>query len=205
MFLNCSFIRRRTLSPASVNWIIYSVALYGTMFIVILRAATREMACLQGQVRCLTAHMAVDAVQSLRDKHSMFLCFLVLAFCELLLEGSCRYMLAAKHVPFLALLLVYELVSTGILLGVGWSFRPRQYSPFHFMVPTSLEYAPVPPVPTMLGGDEGEGEGERVQGGWLGGVWASRDERDIGLRSTRNNEQTYAFISYLNCTHSNLF
>lgn len=196
----------RTLSPASVNWVIYSAALYGAMYCIILRSALREMAVLSAQVQCLTERMAPLAVEPLREKHVLFQRFLVLVLCELLLEGTCRYLLAAGTLPFIALLLVYELGSAAFLLLIGWSYRSRQYSPFYFMMPTSLEYS------ALAGREEGgeaqererlhlqEADDEQGGGSWWafdrgggGGATGRRRERAI-MTHSREREDDVAAI-----------
>lgn len=129
------------MAAPSTPWVLYSVFMYGIMYSVILHSAWREMAVLAAQVKALTPTMAAVAVEPLREKNHLFRCFIALVTCELLLEALCRYLLAARAGPFLVLVLVYEGCSTVLVVLMGVIYRPREYSPFFFMMPTSLEYS----------------------------------------------------------------
>lgn len=167
----CVFVCFRTLDAPSTPWVIYSVVLYGAMYAVLLASAHREMAVLAAQVKALSPHMAPVAAGPLREKYHLFRCFLGLAFCSLLLEAVCRFLFAARVGPFYILVMVYELGSTVLVVSLGWLYRPRQYSPFFFMMPTSLEYGALH--------SEEEDEEEGIAGALddSGGVWRERRTR----------------------------
>lgn len=136
----------------------FSVLAYGTMYALILHAATAEMAVLDAQVRRLGAHVNCHVAWPLRRKHTMFSRFLLLVLGEVVLEVVCRYLLASRSTPFFTLVVVYEAGSAVLLLGICACFLPSKHSPFHYMVPTSLEYALDEEV-----GDEEGGEGADAQ------------------------------------------
>ena len=140
VIVSLSLFHFSTLDASSPSWVIYSVVMYGTMYAVLLISARREMAVLASQVKALSPTMAPVAAGPLREKCHLFRCFLGLAFCSLLLEILCRYLFAARVGPFYVLVMVYEIGSTVLVVLLGWLYRPRQYSPFFFMMPTSLEY-----------------------------------------------------------------
>lgn len=149
---------------------------------------------LDGQGRCLTERMSALAAEPLREKCDLFRRFLTLVFCELLLEASCRYLYAAQSTPFLVLLLLYELCSTLFLVLIGVQFRPRQYSPFFFMMPTSLEYGAVPTEEVEQ--EEVAEEPRRTEegaSGWWGlrgvGAMTNRGSSRRGLTSREHSRE----------------
>lgn len=151
-------------APSS-DWVVFALCTYGLLYALILRAGWREMAVLEGQVSKLGAGACAMAAGPLRQKHRAFRWFLLLVLGELALEGVCRYLLAAQSVSFFALVAVYEVTSTVLLICIGACFAPRAYSPFHFMVPTSLE----------LGAPGQEAEGVDAEEG-AGGAGTGSDE-----------------------------
>lgn len=188
----------------STTWVIYSVVLYGTMYAVLLTSAQREMAVLAAQAKALSPTMAQVAAIPLREKYHLFRSFLAVAFGSLLLEVVCRYLFAARVGPFYVLVMVYELGSTVLVMLLGWLYRPRQYSPFFFMMPTSLEYG------ALLSQEEEEQEQEQeeedlgnVRGGdgaGDGDLWRERRTRMrlLGQRAhSREREDDVADLERL--------
>lgn len=155
--VNCPSVRVchvcSSLQAPGTAWVLFSVLAYGTMYALILHAATAEMAVLDAQVRRLGPHVNCHVAWPLRCKHAMFSRFLVLVLGEVALEVVCRYLLASRSVPFLTLVVVYEAGSAALLLGICACFLPSKHSPFHYMVPTSLEYALEPGDGDEEGGD----------------------------------------------------
>ncbi len=155
--------------------------MYGTMYAVLLTSAHKEMAVLASQVKSLSPAMSPLAAGPLREKYNLFRCFLGLAFCSLLLEVVCRYLYAARVGPFYVLVMVYELGSTVLVVLLGWLYRPRQFSPFFFMMPTSLEYG------ALLSQQE-EMEEETVEGGGggrIGSLWQEERRARMSLLDRR--------------------
>lgn len=155
---------------AGTDWIVYTLCTYGTMYAVIVRAACREMAVLQGQVDRLGPWTSLVAAEPLRAKHASFRWFLLLVLAEIALEVLCRCLLASHAVSYLTLSVLYESVSLVLLVAIGACFAPRAYSPFHFMVPTSLEY--------VLAGADGEGDDAQP----LGEADELEDQREVRVR-----------------------
>lgn len=186
---------RSTLDVPSDSWIIYSVVLYGVMYLFILRSARQEMSVLTAQVKDLAPGAAAVAAEPLREKFAMFRWFLVLVFFALLLEAVCRYLYAARSAPFYLLVAVYEAGSTLIVVSLCWLYRPREFSPFFFMMPTSLEHN------ALLVSQEGEeGNQEDAADRLMDEDWRERRERSRVLSRrghSREREDDVAGIDRL--------
>ena len=109
------------------------------MYYSILNNALKEMALLRAQVRKLNAAMHPAATAPLWEKHTLYRQFLVAAFLFTALEAVCDGMYGSKRVRFIAILTVYEAGSTALVILICWALRPRVYSPFFFVMPTSME------------------------------------------------------------------
>lgn len=152
----------RSMEAGTEPWVLFTVLTYGLLYALALCNTWREMAVLHAQVRKLTPSMASLATEPLREKHSLYLRFLLLLLTEVCLEVVCRSLLASPTAPFLAVLFVYELGSVAVLCGMGMSFQPRVYSPFYFMAPTSLECRQAS-GPELIEGEAGVAEESRVR------------------------------------------
>lgn len=140
----------------STNWVAFLVATYGLLYGVVVHSAVREMAVLNGQVQKLSGDMHAGVVQSIVERRHTFIFFLLLLLAEMVLEGLSRYILATHVMSFFSLVVLYELTSTILLVSMAACFMPRKYSPFYFIVPTSLEVGELALV--------GEGGGGMVDG-----------------------------------------
>lgn len=165
----------RSLSPPSLGWVILTGSTYGLLYAFILRAGCAELAVLQGQSDKLVARAFADAIQALRQKYVAFRVFLALLLVEVCLEVACRYLLASKAVPFFALIALYEVTNAVATLSVAACYSPRNYSAFHFMVPTSLECMELPAAGGAGGAEDSRSERVRRA---LSNRWRGRENAD---------------------------
>lgn len=126
---------------------ICTASLYGLMYLYIFRCIATQLYQLSEQVNSLglpgllalqlpEAPHAAALVQPLRQKYYMYLLFSLLVFISLSLEVL-THVLVATDGKLWFVLTVYEVSNLTILGTIGWIFRPREFSPFFFMVPTS--------------------------------------------------------------------
>lgn len=112
-----------------------SAILYGVVYCYILINVTSNLRFLHKETAFLAPPpvMPQEIVAPLMEKYRMYLIFLVLVFVSIGMEVFCHALLASSSSTF-SILLVYE-ISNAIILGyLGYIFRPREYSPFFFMV-----------------------------------------------------------------------
>lgn len=136
---------------------ICTASLYGLMYLYIFRCIATQLYQLSEQVSLLQRGGLIGnenhhpgrgldeveapppyaaLVQPLRQKYFMYLLFLLLVLLSLSLEVL-THVLVATDGKLWFVLTVYEVSNLTILGTIGWIFRPREFSPFFFMVPTS--------------------------------------------------------------------
>lgn len=123
------------LSPQEF-WIC-TAALYGLMYVYILKSTVKELLGIADQVSFLGPHLAQDLTSPLKQKYHMYICFLFLVLVSILMEVY-THALVVDNGKLWFILVSYEVSNLLILGTIGWIFRPRQFSPFFFMVPARL-------------------------------------------------------------------
>ena len=117
---------------------IASAVLYGLMYAYIVRNTARQLRTLSRQVGMLQNRgqqaLPEQLTAPLRKKFVMFVCFLVLVLASACIEVL-AHALAAENGKIWLVLVAYEVSNLVILGTIGWIFRPREHSPFFFMVP----------------------------------------------------------------------
>jgi hypothetical protein len=124
---------------------IASAILYGFVYLYILRNVLTQLR----ELATLTALLGGGGQQQLppaltapmRKKYFMFLCFLALVLASASIEVLAHALVADDGKIWLVLV-AYEVSNLMILGTIGWVFRPREHSPFFFMVPTRLTGGP---------------------------------------------------------------
>ena len=135
-------------------WIACSL-LYGSMYIYIVRSALNELYLMKHQVDLLdTASDVPEAIGGpLRGKYCMYICFLALVLCNLVME-IVLHALLNKYGRMWIVLSVYEISDLVICGLVFFLFRPRDFSPFFFMVPATLNDNRTRPIPIIEASDD---------------------------------------------------
>lgn len=114
-------------------WILVTL-LYASMYGAIFYHLQYELFKVHFHVSFLRPTMASNITGPLREKYFMFQCFLGLVASSFILEIICQVMVA-KGVQYYSVLSLYEVISLIIITSIGWLFRPRELSPFFFMIP----------------------------------------------------------------------
>lgn len=113
---------------------IASALLYATNYILILRSTHAQLRILEAQIALLPPGLPDALTEPPLRKLRMYHCFLGLTLICVGMENL-AHALVAENGRILLVLVVYE-VSNLLLLGtLGWIFRPREHSPFFYMVP----------------------------------------------------------------------
>lgn len=141
-------------------WIACAI-LYGIMYIYILQSVLAQLKKLRWQVRLLTAsgEVPVQIGGPLRSKYRMYLIFLFLVFCNMSLEVILHALLAIYGKMWIVLT-VYEICDLIICGSLFFVFRPRNHSPFFFMVPASLNDNRTRPIPIIEATEDGQDSAE---------------------------------------------
>jgi hypothetical protein len=135
-------------------WIACTI-LYGMMYLYIVQSASSQILLMKRQVDLLASAGEVpDAIGwPLRSKYYMYIFFLFLVLCSICLEISLHALLNNYGKMWLVLA-VYEICGLVICGTIFFVFRPRDHSPFFFMVPATLHDTRTRPIPIIEGTDD---------------------------------------------------
>ena len=130
-------------------WIACTI-LYGAIYTFIVMGTIGQLRVLKDQVDVLrSAGDVPDAIGGpLHEKYYMYLIFLALVFCNIVLEISLHALLH-KYGRMWIVLTIYEIFDLIICGLVFFIFRPREYSPFFFMAPATLNDNRIRPIPII--------------------------------------------------------
>lgn len=96
----------------------------------------------------------------LRAKYFMYIVFLLLVLCNVVLEITLHALLN-NYGKMWVVLTVYEICDLVICGLIFFVFRPRDHSPFFFMVPATLNDTRTRPIP-IIEADDWEGESSEL-------------------------------------------
>ncbi|CAM5999352.1 unnamed protein product [Sphagnum balticum] len=133
MFSSLLVVLETTVLDDEGYWIIVGV-LYGSMYLYIFQSLVTEVRKVQSHVKLLHPNMSASLTAPLREKHLMYEIFLVCTFTLFSVEVTAHAMVA-EGVPYQNILFLYEISNFLLNAIIGYLFRPREYSPFFFMVP----------------------------------------------------------------------
>lgn len=136
LFTSFSFSEITTVAP-NTSWIIFTFILYAYVFVQILGLCWTEIQSLRSQIKRVTPEVPEERTISIQMKLEMYQYLMILVGAMVLLELICQILFASATVPVLATAVVYEVFSWMILVGVAFVFRPRELSPFFYMIPTT--------------------------------------------------------------------
>lgn len=136
LFTSFTFSTFSNYAPNS-TWIIFTAVLYGYVFLQLLALIWVEIKSLRGQVRKFNDTMPSERTEPVKMKLRMYMEYFIAAICCVVLECICQIMYASQTVSTLTVSAVYEVCSWLMLVSIAYAFRPRQLSPFFYMVPTS--------------------------------------------------------------------
>jgi len=144
--------------PQNGFWVANAI-LYGFMYWYIFHSVLKQLIVLRDQVSLLGDDMPVDIIRPLRMKYLMYQCFVAVVFVSMTME-VCAHSLLYSDGRMWVVLLAYEISNVIILFSLGWTFRPREYSPFFFMIPARLTDDRTRPIPVLEANDEAVDDAE---------------------------------------------
>lgn len=118
-------------------WVAAGV-LYGTMYTYIIISTLKQLNIIFDHIALLSPEMPHAIVGPLLEKRRMYVCFLGLVFLSMCMEVVTHALVSYDGHEIWRGLLNYELSNVVIVACVGYLFRPREHSPFFFMVPARL-------------------------------------------------------------------
>lgn len=139
-YLVCSFTLVDVLASApSTKWITYTTIIYFILYSQILFNGWIEIQKLRNQlIRLNIMGILQELYQSISLKYSMYIILLSFFMILVIIEIICE-LLFIHDIPIEILALSFEITSWLIIIGISYTFRPRNYSPFFFMVPVPSE------------------------------------------------------------------
>eukprot|EP00602_Paraphysomonas_sp_CaronLab_P000814 CAMPEP_0185029002 /NCGR_PEP_ID=MMETSP1103-20130426/15091_1 /TAXON_ID=36769 /ORGANISM="Paraphysomonas bandaiensis, Strain Caron Lab Isolate" /LENGTH=504 /DNA_ID=CAMNT_0027563601 /DNA_START=64 /DNA_END=1578 /DNA_ORIENTATION=+ len=138
---------------------IANTLLYGLMYLYIILNVQSQLRLLTSQVQLLGDDVPQPIAGPLRMKHRMYIFFLVLVLLNISFEVYLHSLLASSGKMW-KVLLVYEVSNLLILGTVGYIFRPREYSPFFFMVQATMNDNRTRPIPLIEGTEDSGNDAE---------------------------------------------
>jgi hypothetical protein len=109
--------------------------LYGLAYCYIYSSVLIQLRTIWTYVRLLTDEMPHDIVWPMKQKYWMYIIFLSLVLVSAVIEVL-AHSLAFQDSRMIVVLLCYEISNILIMGTIGFTFRPQEYSPFFFMVPS---------------------------------------------------------------------
>lgn len=139
-------------------WVAIAV-IYGLMYYYIFTNTMRQLRKLGVQVSILEATMPIAITGPLLEKHRMYIVLLLLIFASMCIEIACHCIIG-ENGSLAAAMFTYELSHLLIFLSIGYIFRPREYSPFFFMLPARMNDARTRAIATVEATEEDGDENE---------------------------------------------
>jgi hypothetical protein len=139
-------------------WIAVGIV-YGIMYYFIFANVLKQLRRLSIQVSLLESTMPRPIVGPLLEKYRMYVLLLILIFIALAIEITCHSIIATSGSMWKTMC-VYEVSNMLIFLTMGLIFRPREHSPFFFMIPARLDDARTRAIATIEATDNDCDEAE---------------------------------------------
>jgi len=161
-----------------------SAVLYGIMYLYILSSVLEQLRNLRDYVSLLRPDMPEHIADPMRQKYCMYICFLFLVFASIAME-ILTHALVVTDGRMWIVLLAYEVSNMIIIFAIGWIFRPREHSPYFFMVPARMNDATAAnrPMPIIeVGEKEEEAEDEEAMDAGTGKL---KDSKSGGERDSK--------------------
>jgi len=141
-----------------------SAVLYGFMYLYILSGVIEQIQMLRFHVSNLRREMPENIAGPLRKKLCMYICFSLIVLSSIAIE-ILTHSLVVNDGRLWIVLLIYEVSNMIILFTIGWIFRPREHSPYFFMVPAraiddNTVSRPTPVIEVGKVSEDGDDEGD---------------------------------------------
>ena len=134
---------------------------YGLVYYFVFINVLRQLGKLGKHVSVLEANMPAAIVGPLIEKRRMYVALLLLILCAFAVEVACHAIIAESGTLWKTLC-VYEVSNVLIFLGIGLIFRPREHSPFFFMVPARMDDVRTRAIATIQATDD-DLDGDEVE------------------------------------------
>lgn len=117
------------------SYLVLTGILYGSLYLYIFFSLEREIQKLFTNSSYLRQYMSPVITNPMREKNFMYTILLVSVIILFSIEVISNLLVELKY-QYFKVLIFYEVTSMMVYLTLGWTFRPREYSPFFFMEPT---------------------------------------------------------------------
>ena len=121
--------------PVSLSWLLVLAAIYFVTYLRFVRNALQQALRVEGHIRRLSAGMLEAAVDALLLKLRLYRLVVGGLLLSFFSEVVCRSLFSSSEASTRTLLLFYELTCFLSLLLLAVSLRPRELSPFFYMLP----------------------------------------------------------------------
>ena len=115
-------------------WILIGI-LYGSLYLSIFLALRTELLKIHAHIQLLKENMPKRFQSPLLLKGYMYDFFLMAIFLSVSLEILCHTLIAYDK-NYTIVLCVYEVFELCLVCWIGYLFRPQEFSPFFFMIPS---------------------------------------------------------------------
>lgn len=119
------------------SWVILTVLLYSVVYYYLLGLVAAEIRHLRGITTKLTDQMPPDVIKPIFVKLGMFKRLYIIVVLYIVMELIGQVLFGLAEVPMYVVVLVYELPTWVLLICLGITFRPRELTPFFYMMPTN--------------------------------------------------------------------
>ncbi|CAM9388168.1 unnamed protein product, partial [Ectocarpus fasciculatus] len=128
---------------------ISNIVVYGIVYLNIVQSTLEQIKTIKTQVDPFkNANYSRDIVGPLKMKFRMYILFLVLVFSFMATEILTHSLLFTDERVWVALTF-FELSQLLLIVLIGFFFRPREFSPFFFMVQTTMNDQRARPTPIV--------------------------------------------------------
>ena len=128
---------------------IANIIVYGFMYYLIVVNVITQLKFMRPQVIPLyQSGLPRNVVGPLKMKYRMYMFFLVIVFAEMSVEILTHSLMFTDKRIWIALTF-YEISTVFMIVSIGYIFRPREYSPFFFMTPTTMADQRIRPTPII--------------------------------------------------------
>lgn len=119
----------------SPGWIAFSTVVYTLLYVHLLSLIALQIRDLRGISSKIPSGIPAEIVAPIREKEFAFkvFFFLIIGFIAIEISGQCTY--ALSYISMEVLTIAYEIPSWLLLAALAWYLRPRNYSPYFFMLP----------------------------------------------------------------------
>ena len=153
-YLVVSILSGLRTQPISSSWLLAFCLVYAVYYLRLLYNSLHQLRRLYSHLKLLKDGMLPEAVQSIHLKASLYMLFLLCEFIALASEVACRALHSLNYLPgdnarayrfstsgghtatsTWIILLLYEVSNVAMLATMAFCLRPRELSPFYYMVP----------------------------------------------------------------------